>query len=61
MIFKTVPEKPSTVTHSIKLVISLVETEMCPTWSGTEKEALRENMTSVRSASRSAATSLKYI
>ncbi len=37
--------------HSIKLVSSLKETEMGPTWSGSEKIELRENTMRFRSAS----------
>ncbi len=65
MVFKTVPEQPSTVlphfTPSIQLVRSFVETEMGPNWSGSEKVELRENMMRVRSAPRSVATALKEI
>ncbi len=37
------------LTHSIQLVSSLKETEMCPTWNGSEKTELKENTMRVRS------------
>ncbi len=61
--FQICPEAPQHclphLTLPIQPVSSLVETEMGPNWSGSEKVELRENTMRVRSASHSTAAALK--